>query len=82
LCISKQGVYHCRFIKWTAYAILIAETLAYTDVVFEYMDAVAFIVIQSTILTAGISTTLTLAIRHYMRVKRIKKIWKTDRNRR
>jgi len=78
LCISKQGVYHCRFIKWTAYAILLTETLAYIDVVFDYMSAVAFIVIQTTILTAGIATTVTLAVRHYIRAKRIKKIWKAQ----
>lgn len=77
--ISKQGVYHCRFIKWTAYAILVVETLAYTDVVFDYMSAPAFIITQTTILTAGIATTTILAIQHYIKVKRLKKIWEVQR---
>lgn len=76
LCISKQGVYHCKFIKWTAYAILIVETLAYLDVLFDYLTAVAFIVVQTTILTAGLATTVTLAVRHYIRVRRLRKIWR------
>lgn len=79
LCISKQGVYHCRFIKWTAYAIFIVETLAYTDVLFDYMSAPAFIITQTTILTAGIATTTILAIQHYIKVKRLKKIWELQR---
>jgi len=79
LCISKQGVYHCKFIKWTAYAILIVETLAYLDVLFDYLSAVAFIIIQTLILTAGIATTTTLAIRHYIKVRRLKKIWQINR---
>ena len=76
LCVSKQGVYHCKYIKWTAYAILIVETLAYLDVLLDYLTAVAFIIIQTTILTAGIATTTTLAIRHYIKVRRLKKIWR------
>lgn len=78
MCISKQGVYHCRFIKWTAYAILLVETLAYLDVMFNYLSAVAFIVIQTSVLTAGIVTTTTLAILHYIKVRRLKKIWQVN----
>ena len=76
LCISKQGVYHCKFIKWTAYAILTVDTIAYIDVVYDYLSAVWFIILQTSILTAGIATTIFLAILHFIKVKRRKKIWK------
>ena len=76
LCISKQGVYHCKYIKWTAYAILIEDTIATTDVMFDYMPNVLFAIVQPTIITVGILTTTILAVRHYIRVKRIKKIWR------
>ena len=76
LCISKHGVYHCKYIKWTAYAILIEDTIATTDVMFDYMPNVLFAIVQPTIITVGILTTTILAVRHYIRVKRIKKIWR------
>lgn len=76
LCISKQGVYHCRFIKWTAYAILIEDTIATTDVFFDYVPYLLFSIMQPTIITAGLVTTTALAIRHYIKVRRIKKIWR------
>lgn len=79
LCISKQGVYHCKFIKWTAYAILLVETLAYIDVISDFLTARAFLILMMTILSAGIAATTTLAIRHYIKVRRLKKIWKTSR---
>ena len=75
LCISKQGVYHCRFIKWTAYAILMVETLAYTDVISNFLSARAFIILLMSILTAGVATTTTLAIKHYIRIRKLKREW-------
>lgn len=78
LCISKQGVYHCRFIKWTAYAILIAETMAYLDVLYNFMSAVVFIAVEASILTIGLATTTTLAIKHYIRVRKLKREWQRN----
>lgn len=77
LCISKQGVYHCRFIKWTAYAILIEEILAYLDVLFDFISVGVAAFLQPTIIIAGLVTTTVLAIRHYIKVKRLKRIWRT-----
>lgn len=73
LCISKQGVYHCKFIKWTAYAILIVEALAYTDVISNFLSAEAFLILMMSVLSAGIATTTTLAVRHYIQVRKLKK---------
>lgn len=77
LCISKQGVYHCRFIKWTAYAIFVEEVLAYLDVLFDFLPVGAAAFIQPTIIIAGITTTTVMAIRHFIKVQRIKKIWQS-----
>ena len=78
LCISKQGVYHCRFVKWTAYAILIEETITYLDVVFDFIPDNATAVLAPTIIAIGLVTTTTLAIRHYIKVRRLKKIWQIN----
>ncbi len=77
-CITAQGKYHCKYIKWTAYAILIQECIMCSDVMFGWMPVSLFMVVPTTIIGAGLLTTLTLAIRHYMRVKRLKKIWKIE----
>jgi len=79
LCISKQGVYHCKFIKWTAYSIFVVEALAYIDVISNFLSAKAFLILMMSILTAGLATTTILAIRHYIKVRRLKKIWQINR---
>ena len=73
LCISKQGVYHCKYIKWTAYAILIEDTIATAQVMFEFMPSLLIAILQPSIITAGILTTSTLAVRHYIQVKKLKR---------
>lgn len=76
LCISKQGVYHCKYIKWTAYAILLDETLAYVDALTNYLSNDAAVIIHTTLLTMGVAITTILAVKHYIRVRKIKKIWR------
>lgn len=73
LCISKQGVYHCRFIKWTAYAILLQDAVVCSDVLFDYLPVNLWICVPVFVLTAGLATTTTLAVRHYWKVRRLKK---------
>ena len=76
LCISKQGIYHCKFVKWTAYAIFVQDTIVSFDVLFDFLPNGLAAIIPPTILTAGLVTTTVLAIRHFIKVKRLKKIWK------
>lgn len=79
LCISKQGVYHCRYIKWTAYAIFLQDCLVTADVLFDFLPANYWVLAPPAIIVAGLATTLTLAIRHYIKVRKIKKIWRSKR---
>ena len=75
LCISKQGVFHCKFIKWTAYAIFIQDAIVCLDVMFDFLPIGLAAIIPPTILTVGLATTTILAIRHFIKVKRLKRIW-------
>lgn len=75
MCISKQGVYHCKYIKWTAYAILIQDTLVCSDVLFDYMPDNVIAAAPPAIILIGLTVTTTLAVQHYIRVKKIKKQW-------
>ena len=76
LCISKQGVYHCKFIKWTAYSILASDSLVCVDNIFDVFPVNFMVLIPPAIIAIGLLTTTTLAIRHFVRVQRLKKIWK------
>lgn len=78
LCISKQGVYHCRFIKYTAYGILISDTLVCANNIFDFLPINWTVYVPPSIIAIGLLTTTTLAIRHFVRVQRLKKIWKVE----
>lgn len=78
LCISKQGVYHCKFIKWTAYSILISDSLVCVDNIFDVFPVNFMVLIPPAIIAVGLITTTSLAIRHFIRVQRLKKIWKVE----
>lgn len=78
LCISKQGVYHCKFIKWTAYGILISDTIVCADNLFDIFYADFIVLVPPIIISIGLITTTTLAIKHFIKVKRLKKIWMVE----
>lgn len=78
LCISKQGVYHCKFIKWTAYSILASDTLVCIDGLFDVFPVDFMVLIPPSIIAIGLLSTTTLAICHFIRVQRLKKIWKVE----
>jgi hypothetical protein len=77
LCISKQGVYHCKYIKYTAYGILAADTLVCIDNLFDIFPVNFMVFIPPVIIIIGLSTTTTLAIHHFLRIQRLKRTWKT-----
>lgn len=77
LCISKQGIYHCKFIKWTAYGILLSDTIVCLDNVFDIFPVGFIVFVPVAIIICGLFTTTILSFRHYIRVKRLKKMRKT-----
>lgn len=79
LCISKQGIYHCRFIKYTAYGILASDTVVCIDNAFDIFPVNFMVFVPAIIISVGLLTTTTLAIRHYIKVKRLKRIWKAEK---
>ena len=75
LCISKQGVYHCKYIKWTAYGILVSDIIVCFDNLFDIFPVNFMVFVPAIIIALGLLTTTCMAINHYIRVKRLKKIW-------
>lgn len=73
LCITAQGKYHCKFMRWTAYAITLNDALLSADEMFDFIPYSLIIVLPIIIITIGLLTTTTLAIRHYIKVRKIKR---------
>jgi hypothetical protein len=69
----SEGKYHCKYIKYTALAILFADILTYADNYYDFLTVEAHNLISVFIITSGILTGVTLAIRHYIKVRKIKK---------
>lgn len=76
LCLTAQGKYHCQYIRWTAYAIFAADAIITIDELFDVFSYNAYVLIPPIIVAVGLLTTTTLAIRHYIHVKKMKRIWK------
>lgn len=69
----SEGKYHCKYIKYTALAILFADILTYADNYYNFLTVEAHNLIPVFMIAAGILTGVTLAIRHYINVRKIKR---------
>lgn len=67
-----QGKFHCRFMRWTAISILVVELLTRTDNTLNFLSVTAHNLIPIGILALGLGTTITLAIRHFIHVNRLR----------
>lgn len=69
----SEGKYHCEFIKHTALAILIADTLTRLDKIFDFMSVTMLNIAIPTIIAIGLCTSLIKAIRHFHKVNKLKR---------
>lgn len=69
----SEGKYHCKYMKYTALSILLADTLTRLDYIFDFMSVSAHNLIPIGILALGIGTSITKAIMHFVRVMKLKK---------
>lgn len=79
LCISAQGKYQCKYMRWTLYGITISDALTSLDELFDFIPYNIVSFVPPIIIIVGLLTTTTLAIKHYIRIKRRKRIWKVDK---
>lgn len=76
ICISAQGKYHCKYMKWTLYGITLADAMTSLDELFDFVPYNWLAFSPAIIITIGLLTTTTLAIRHYHKVRKLKRQWK------
>jgi hypothetical protein len=68
----SEGVYHCRYLKYTAITLPIVDLLTRLDNSYDFLSVTAHNLIPIGILALGIATSLTLAIRHFIQVTRLR----------
>lgn len=66
------GKYHCRYLKYTAITLPIVDLLSRLDNSYDFLSVTAHNLIPIGILALGIATSLTLAIRHFIQVTRLR----------
>lgn len=80
LCISVQGKYHCKYMRWTAYGICLSDALVSADELFDFLPYSSAVFIPAFLVGIGLLTTITLAIIHYIKVRKLKRQWEKIKN--
>lgn len=70
-CFS-EGKYHCKYIKYTALALLLSDLLTQLDCTFDFLGVEAHNYIPIALIFAGITTGVSLAISHFIKVSKLK----------
>lgn len=69
----SEGKYHCTFLKHTALGIFLADTITRLDYTFDFLSVTAHNLIPAAILCACLATSITKAIIHFHKVRKLKK---------
>lgn len=70
----SEGKYHCRYIKHLSLCVLLCEIITRLDNELDFLSVTAHNMIPLSILALGVATSTTLAIRHFYRVIKVKKL--------
>lgn len=71
-----SGKFHCRYMRWLALSLLVADIISHTDYYFDYIPVEIYNLIPLFIIIVGIVTSTTLALHHFNKVNKIKKLRK------
>lgn len=69
----SEGKYHCKFIRWTMLSIFLCDIIGNIDYFLGYPLAETYNLIPIAIMALGIGTSITLAFRHFYKVRKLKK---------
>lgn len=67
-----EGKFHCRYLKFTMLSIFFADLLTRLDYTYDFLSVTSHNLIPIGIIALGIATSLTLAIRHFIQVTRLR----------
>lgn len=66
----SEGTYHCRYIKYTALAILLSDTLTRLDNTYDFLSVSEHNIIPIVILFVGIAMGVIKALYHFYKVSK------------
>lgn len=72
LLVSEQGKYHCRHIRWLAWAIFLSDSLIRVDMAFNFMSAGTLWVLLLGILMIAMIIMIIFAVNHFVTIKKKK----------
>lgn len=70
---DDNSKYFCRFIKYTMASVFITDSISHLDYYFNFINVGVYNYLCSFILFAGFGTSCILAIRHFYKVKKLKR---------
>lgn len=68
----SEGKFHCKYIKWTMLSLFFCELISHTDYYFNYIPLNYWSLLPIGILALGLGTSITLAIRHFYKVAKLR----------
>ena len=68
----SEGKYHCKYIKYTALSILVADVITRLDNSLDFLSVDMHNIIPIGIISAGVTAGVILSIKHYINVLKIK----------
>lgn len=73
LVCSEQGKYHCKYMKYLAWGIFLADTLTRVDGQWDFLPVGLSCVIPAATIAFSMLWAIYMAIRHYIRVQKLKR---------
>lgn len=71
--VHSQGRYHCVYMRGLCYNLILSPALSFADIQLElFEDADTLIITLSSMWILSVSSTIYLAIRHFIKVKKLK----------
>lgn len=69
----SEGKYHCKYIKYTALAILVSDIITQLDNSLDFLSVDLHNIIPLFLIILGVATGCILAIRHFVLVRKLNK---------
>lgn len=69
----SEGKYHCKYIKYTALAILVSDIITQLDNSLDFLSVELHNIIPLFLIILGVATGCILAIRHFVLVRKLNK---------
>jgi hypothetical protein len=70
----SEGKYHCKYIKYTALAILVSDVITQLDNSFDFISVELHNIIPLFLIILGVAIGCILAIRHFILVRKLNKL--------